>query len=168
MPIDLKNHSRLWKWKFRKEKLLLRVFLGRDIQDIQHVGSTAVPGLIAKPIVDMLATVRHFEPAYQCVDKIKRLGYEYKGANEESRFYFFVKGAPARYHLYLQESGADTWRRIEFRNILKVNPGIASRYAELKRTLVLQEHIDIQEYWKGKREFICSMVHSASKCHRHE
>ena len=93
-PVQLRQHSPLWKWKFRKEKLLLGVLLGKNLIDIEHVGSTAIPGMIAKPIIDFLATVPDFERAFQSVSRIERIGYEYKGENLETKQYTFVRGTP--------------------------------------------------------------------------
>ena len=162
--VYLKAHSRTWKWKFRKEKVLLRVFFGRQILDIEHVGSTAIPGMVAKPIIDIVATVPDFERAYEYVDKIKQLGYEYKGENKELRQYFFTKGTTARYHLYIQEKYADIWGRIAFRDCLIRNSELARRYAELKRILAFQNAEDLRSYWEGKREFIDQVVLTASEC----
>ena len=89
MTVSLENYSRLWKWKFRKERVLIQLFLRRRVLEVHHVGSTAVPGMIAKPIIDMIAVVPDFVRAYTCVEKMNHLGYEYKGANLESRQYFF-------------------------------------------------------------------------------
>jgi len=159
--VELAKHSRLWKWKFRKEKALLRAFLRGDILDIEHVGSTAVPDMIAKPIIDLVATVSNFELAFDYVHKIEKIGYEYKGENAELRQYFFVKGTPAAYHLYVQERFADVFGRIAFRDCLMRNSEIAFRYAELKRTLAASDSVDIRTYQEGKRGFIDEVLRTA-------
>jgi hypothetical protein len=86
----------VWKWLFRKEKALLGLSMRGHLLDIQHVDSTAIPGIIAKPIIDLLAAVSDFERAFECVRRIERLGYEYRGENPELRHYHFVKGDPVR------------------------------------------------------------------------
>ena len=113
-----------------------------------------MPGMMAKPIIDILATVADFDRAFQYVDKIQRLGYEYKGENRELRQYHFVKGTPTQYHLYVQERFADTKGRIAFRNCLLRNPEIATRYATLKRRLAFAHAEDARAYQKGKSCFI--------------
>jgi len=73
--------------------------------------------LIAKPIIDILAAVSDFERAFACVTPIEQLGYEYKGESEDQQRYHFVKGDPARYHLYLVERPGEAWvTRVAFRD----------------------------------------------------
>ncbi len=158
--VELRGHSRLWKWRFRKEKALLRAYLGRRILDVEHVGSTAVPGMVAKPIVDILVLVPDFQRAYEYVGWIERLGYEYKGENGESRQYSFAKGTPTRYLLYMQERHADTRERLAFRDCLRGNRDIAARYAHLKRALAVRHADDLRAYREGKREFIDRVIRS--------
>lgn len=165
--IELRKHSRLWKWKFRKEKALLRAFLGGDILNIEHVGSTAVPGMIAKPIVDIVLTVTNFEQAFSCVHKIERIGYEYRGESPLLRQYSFFKGSPMKYQLYIQETHADTYGGIAFRDCLMRDGEIASRYSELKRTLALENPEDIRAYQAGKREFIDHVVRNLRRADLH-
>jgi GrpB-like predicted nucleotidyltransferase (UPF0157 family) len=75
------------KWLFRKEKALLRITMRGHVLEIQHVGSTAIPGMIAKPIIDTLAAGSDFERACACVPAIERLGYAYKGESENLQHY---------------------------------------------------------------------------------
>ena len=156
--VELRKHSRLWKWKFRKEKALLRVLLGGDILGVEHVGSTSVPGLIAKPIIDIVVMVSDFEQGFACVHKIERLGYKYLGENDQVQQYEFIKGTPARYHLYVHEQEDDVLGRISFRDCLLGDQETAAEYAALKRTLAVQHAEDIRAYQAGKRDFIETVV----------
>ena len=151
------THSRWWKWQFRKEKLLLRLKLRNAFLDIEHVGSTAVPGLIAKPIIDIVATVPNLDVAFELVSRIERMGYEYKGQSDKPEHYFFVKGDPIRFHLFLYE-GADPWCRAAFRDALRRNPELAVEYAVVKKILAARYPDDRHAYWNGKREFIDGVV----------
>jgi GrpB-like predicted nucleotidyltransferase (UPF0157 family) len=153
--VRLKRHAIIWKWLFRKEKMLLRIAMRGHVMEIQHVGSTAIPGMIAKPIIDILAAVSDFEAAFACVTAIEQLGYEYKGETEDQRRYYFVKGDPPRYHLYLVERCCVTWvNRIAFRNYLIRHPEIARQYADLKQQLALQFPDDLRAYQDGKLPFV--------------
>ena len=143
--------------------MLLRILLRDRVLDIEHVGSTAVPGMIAKPIIDILATVSDFEEAFECVPKIERIGYGYMGESGEFQQYYFIKGTPARYHLYVQQSSADIRGRIAFRDCLIRDREIASRYAQLKWTLAGRNATGIRAYQEGKREFIDQVVRMASR-----
>jgi GrpB-like predicted nucleotidyltransferase (UPF0157 family) len=153
--VRLKRHAIIWKWLFRKEKALLRIAMRGHVLDIQHVGSTAIPGMIAKPIIDILAAVSDFERAFACVTAIEQLGYEYKGETENQRQYYFVKGEPARYHLYLVERSGEMWvSRIAFRDYLIGHPEIARQYAILKQKLAHQFADDLRAYQDGKLPFV--------------
>ena len=145
----------MWKWLFRKEKALLWIAMQGHVLDIRHVGSTAIPGMIAKPIIDILAAVSDFEQAFACVTAIEQLGYEYKGESEDERRYCFEKGNPPRYHLYLVERSGDTWvSRIAFRDYVVQHPEIACQYADLKQQLALQFRDDLRAYQDGKLPFV--------------
>ena len=153
--VHLRRYSAVWKWLFRKEKVLLRIAMRGHVLDIQHVGSTAIPGMVAKPIIDILAAVADFERAFACVAPIEQLGYEYKGETEGQRQYYFLKGDPERYHLYLVERSGEMWvRRIAFRDYLVGHPEIARQYADLKQQLARQFPEDLRAYQDGKLPFV--------------
>ena len=153
--VHLNRHSSMWKWRFRKEKALLRIAIRRHVLEIQHVGSTAIPGMIAKPIIDILAAVSDFERAFGCVTTIEQLGYEYKGESEGQQQYYFVKGNPARYHLYLVERSGEMWvTRVAFRDYVIRHPEIARQYADLKQQLAFQFPDDLRAYQDGKLPFV--------------
>lgn len=85
--------------------------------DIQHVGSTAVPGLAAKPIIDIAAAVRDFDEAAACVAPIVALGYTYHGENGIARRHYFVGGSPTLFHLHVLEArGLDWHEHLLFRD----------------------------------------------------
>ena len=154
-PVNLRKHSVMWKWLFHKEKVLLRMVMRGHVLQIQHVGSTAMPGMIAKPIIDILAAVSDFERAFACVTAIEQLGYQYMGESQDPPHYYFVKGDPERYHLYLVERSGEMWvRRIAFRDYLIGHPRIARQYAELKRQLARRYPDDLKAYQDGKLPFV--------------
>ena len=165
MPrVYLNNHSPIWKLKFLQEKVLLRIPLRGQILDIEHFGSTSIPGMMGKPIIDIQVGVRDFERAFKCVDQIEQLGYTYKGENGELRQYSFTKGSPVGYHLYLAENSGETWaKRTAFRDYLKFNRESADRYAELKQTLASRYPDDLRAYQDGKLEFVEQIVLAAKR-----
>lgn len=160
MPhVILRKHSRLWKWRFLKEKFLLRLLIGNQNLDIEHFGSTSIPRMIAKPIIDIQVGVPNFEPAFRYVSRIERLGYTYNGENGEFRQYYFTRGKPTRFRLYVVERSAETWRRrTTFRDYLKDNRAGAERYAELKQELAIRYPENIQAYQDGKLEFVAEII----------
>jgi GrpB-like predicted nucleotidyltransferase (UPF0157 family) len=120
-----------WPRRFERERAVLDEALAPWLAGgVHHVGSTAVPGLAAKPIIDMLAGVRDLEEARAAFEPLERLGYRYREHRPEA--HLFVK-ADAGVHL--TEPGSDLWReRLAFRDALRADPELAREYAEWKRT----------------------------------
>ena len=164
LRVYLYDHSSLWKLKFLREKLRLRILLRGLVLDIEHFGSTSIPAMIAKPIIDIQVGVHDFERAFKCVGLVEKLGYTYKGENSELRQYFFTKGNPVGYHLYLVGKPGETWaNRIAFRDYLKNDRESADRYAELKQVLASRHPDDIRAYQDGKLEFVEAIVRAAQR-----
>jgi len=128
---------------------------------IEHFGSTAVPGLIAKPIIDILIAVRSLTPAKaEAVAPIRSLGYVYWEDNPKPDRMFFVKGMPpygARrtHHVHITEPGGEMWqRRLAFRDYLRAHPNEADRYAALKRDLARRYATDREGYTDAKTDYV--------------
>ena len=120
--------------------------------------------MIAKPIIDIQVGVRDFQPAFKCVEHIERLGYAYKGENCELRQYYFTKGDPVGYQLYVVDKSGETWaKRTVFRDYLKNNRENADRYAELKQELASRYPDDLRAYQDGKLEFVEQIVLAAKR-----
>lgn len=138
------------------------MLLGDRVQEIVHFGSTSIPGIIAKPIIDMQIAVDDFEDAFKLVSRIERLGYSYNGENDDILQHNFTKGNPVGIHLYLLESSDETWaRRTAFRDYLKNNRESAVQYADLKKRLAYRFSDDLKLYQKGKLEFVKQVVRAA-------
>lgn len=156
--VDLQPYSRSWKWLFLREKLLLTMVCGTAV-NIQHFGSTAIPGLVCKPIIDILLAVSSISEASSFRDRFERLGYEYRGENGELRQHYYVKGAPEAFHLYVVEQNGETWlAKLAFRDYLRGHPDFARRYAELKLELAGQFATDPRSYQNGKKDFVEQIV----------
>lgn len=137
----------------------MNILLGRRVLEIQHVGSTAIRGVPAKPIIDMLAAVQEYKTGFDCVEILEQFGYAYHGENHVAMQYFFTKGNPPKYHLYLVEMGNEMWvTRRAFRDHLRQNPDLKERYTELKMHLVAQFPRDLEAYQKGKGDFVLSVL----------
>ena len=96
------------------------------VLDIQHVGSTSIPGMIAKPIIDIAIAVKNFEEASVCIEPIERLGYEYKGEFGIPRRHYFTKGNPRTHHIHMNEISSHDWSdQITFRNYLLQHQAMA-------------------------------------------
>lgn len=137
------------------------VFPQNAIIDIQHVGSTAIPGLSAKPILDIQIAVASLENMkLMAVPILQKLGYEYWSANPDPKRMFFVKGMPPygekrTHHVHIFEQNSDHWRnKLLFRDYLRSNPDVAEEYERLKIKLA-QEHLyDREKYTDEKLNFV--------------
>jgi GrpB-like predicted nucleotidyltransferase (UPF0157 family) len=153
--VRLVQYTKEWERLFQAEKPRLQAAVGKYVLDIQHVGSTSIPGMVAKPIIDIAIAVQNFEAAAVCIKPIEQLGYEYKGENGIPRRHYFTKGNPRTHHVHLNEIGSRDWNdQIIFRDYLTQYPEIAKAYAELKLELAQRYPTDRQSYLDSKAPFI--------------
>lgn len=156
-PIRLAPPDRAWPARFELERVALQEAIGESVPGgIHHVGSTAVPGLEAKPIIDILAGVRDLESARVCFEPLAGLGYLYAPYLPEE-MHWFCKPDPARrtHHLHLVPAGSQRFRdELAFRDRLRTDPQIASSYAALKRELAERHRNDREGYTEAKSAFV--------------
>jgi GrpB-like predicted nucleotidyltransferase (UPF0157 family) len=156
-----------WPSLYEQEKDRIVATLGEAVVQIEHIGSTSVPGLAAKPIIDIAVGIANFEEAKAYVPMIEGLGYTYEPEFEadlpERRF--FWKGSPSlhTHHIHMAEPGSLEWiKPILFRNYLREHPEAARQYQVLKRELAVRCGPDMEAYVKGKTEFVRSILSQAS------
>ena len=162
--VRLVPYSAGWGRLFEEEKTRLQAALGHQVLDIQHVGSTSIPGLVAKPIIDIVAAVESFEAAFVCVGPMEKLGYEYAGENGIPRRHLFVKRDPrTTHHVHMLElDGLDWENHILFRDYLLAHPKAVEEYAALKLSLAQHFPCDRAAYTDGKEPFIRAILRLAS------
>ncbi len=162
--VVLQSYDDEWPRSFEEEKGRLLHAAGRWIRAIEHVGSTAVPGLAAKPIIDMLLGLRSLEDAKECLPPLVDLGYEYLAEFEEvmpERRYLRRIG-PLGYHLHMVELGSPFWERLMiFRDYLRSHPDVAHEYLLLKRELAGRYGKDREVYADAKTSFVRRMEERA-------
>jgi GrpB-like predicted nucleotidyltransferase (UPF0157 family) len=153
-----------WKLLFEREAASIRDVVDRDLLTrVEHFGSTAVPGLAAKPIIDLLVGVNSLIAAKQsAILQLETLGYAYWFDNPDSHRMFFVKGlppnSPRTHHIHMVEPDSSLWERLAFRDYLCQHPDEAARYAQLKYHLARRFSIDREAYTTGKAEYIESVM----------
>ena len=136
MALVLASEHAAWASAFFSERERMLAALGSSIVALEHVGSTAVPGVPAKPILDILIGVVSFELAVVCVEPMQSLGYEYRGEYGIARRHYFVKGAPRTHHVHMLEVDGQAWRSmLGFRDALRAQPELAREYGEAKLAL---------------------------------
>jgi GrpB-like predicted nucleotidyltransferase (UPF0157 family) len=155
--IRLVAYDPLWAVRAREESQRLRDTLGSVAVRVEHVGSTAVPGLAAKPIVDLQLSVAAIEPRDRYVAPLEQLGYRFVPDPESPDHHFFAKPPerPRTHHLHVCEVGAShELRHLAVRDFLRAHANEAARYAALKRGLVDRRPRDRLAYIAGKERYV--------------
>lgn len=155
--VKLVAYDKNWKKLFEKEKRTLKNGLLDRIVALEHVGSTAVPGMIAKPIIDMMLGLKRTKDAHALVRPLGKLGYEWREDSGNAYEWFFVKGPEARrtHYLHVVRYGGAEWNRtIRFRDALRTDREITKEYIALKRSLAVSFRNDRPKYTAGKVAFI--------------
>lgn len=157
--IELVEYDSRWTAAYQKEKELITAALKQQIIDIQHIGSTSVTGLSAKPIIDILVAVNKLNTAETYSSQLQEINYQYIYYAENVDRLFFRKGTPRTYHLHIVEYGSWTyWRHILFRDYLLAHPETAQQYEQLKREMAIKFKVDMNAYANSKTQFIQSIV----------
>lgn len=153
-----------WPGRFEQERAALAGAIGDwVVGGIHHVGSTSVPGLAAKPVIDILVGVEDLAESRACFDRLGRLGYLYAPYRSDE-MHWFCKPHPSRrtHHLHLLPVDSLRFRdELVFRDYLRANPDVAERYAALKRDLAEEFQRDREAYTDAKGEFIRATVRRA-------
>lgn len=145
-----------WPAEFENAAAELHGMLESDCLDVQHIGSTAVPGLAAKPVIDLLVIVSDIEALDRFEEDFRHLGYQSKGENGlPGRRYYERGGNERTHHIHCYGQGnPEVFRHLAFRDFLKANPQVAAAYGELKIKLAQQYPLDIEQYINGKQAMV--------------
>jgi GrpB-like predicted nucleotidyltransferase (UPF0157 family) len=163
-PVLIITYDDAWPDRFEQERLLLQQAIGRwVVGSIEHIGSTAVPGLAAKPVIDIMVGVESLDASRPALPVLEALGYCYAPYRAESMHWFCKPSLAVRtHHLHLVPLGSRLWvERLAFRDYLRAHRDVASEYAELKRRLAEQYRFDRDAYTDAKSEFISRIVERA-------
>lgn len=159
--VVLADHDPRWASCFTAHAAELKAALGARVLDVHHVGSTAVPGLCAKPILDVLVSIPDFERGLELAPVLARFGYEHRPGEEiPDRHYFRRRVEGIRtHHLSLAEpSSRHHTITLAFRDALRADPVRARAYAELKRDLARRFPLDRVSYTDGKSAFVAEVL----------
>ena len=154
------RYDAAWPAMFLDEAKRIRNALGVDIQlEMEHTGSTAVPGLCAKPVLDILAGWRTGDTRERVVAALESAGYLYRGEQGIPGRDFFRRGQPRAYHIHLVEFRGPFWREhLAFRDALRADNAIRDGYSALKLGLAQRFPRDREAYIEGKSGFIEKIV----------
>ena len=133
--VKVEEYNPAWPEIYRKEKQLITTILGRSCIAVYHIGSTAVPGLAAKPIIDIMLSVRNLEEADNTAEEFRKAGYEWLGEYGISGRRYLRKGGDERthqIHIFQANDRTNIERHLAFRNFLRTHKEARERYAGLK------------------------------------
>ena len=166
--VEIVDYDPRWPALFDDEARRLRAVLDPSlIVGLEHFGSTAIPGLSAKPIFDVLIAVRSLTDAQASfVDALRTLDYVYWADNPKQDRMFFVKGMPPfgsrrSHHVHVTETDGEMWQRLAFRDYLRAHPEEARTYEQLKRRLATEHPADREAYTDAKSAYIESVMRKA-------
>jgi GrpB-like predicted nucleotidyltransferase (UPF0157 family) len=158
-PIIVVPYDSAWPVRFWIESQLLKVALSDLTPAVEHIGSTSVPGLAAKPVIDLLVGVQSLAAFESHVRRLTQFGYEYipeyERALPDRRFFKRVVRGLRTHHVHVVERNGLYWMRyLRFRDNLRSNPWLAASYADLKRQLADRFRNDRDAYTNGKSHFV--------------
>ena len=153
-----------WPRQFQAEAARIRAVLGDNCTAIYHIGSTAVPGLAAKPILDIMPVVENLEAVDRAAPAFEAMGYEYLGEFGIPGRRYLRKGGDERthqLHIFARTDRANITRHLAVRDYLRAHREAREEYARLKRALARQFPYDIDGYCLGKEEFVQALEQAA-------
>ncbi len=157
--VALSPYNRAWIEAFDDEATALKTLLRARAIRIEHVGSTAIPSIRAKPILDLLLGLGELGDGHNLAVELASLGYAFRphaGVPEE---HVFVKGTPRTHILHVVEHGGGAWRqKLAFRDALRQQPELAREYNKLKTMLAARYPDNRPAYTAGKTEFVRKVV----------
>ncbi len=154
-----------WPLRFEQERALLQEAIAPWLTGgVHHVGSTAVPGLAAKPVIDILAGVESLDASRVSFERLGELEYHY-APYRSGEMHWFCKPSPAHrtHHLHLVPTGSSRYRdELAFRDALRADEGLARSYERLKRALASEHRDDREAYTEGKAPFVAGVLSRAN------
>jgi GrpB-like predicted nucleotidyltransferase (UPF0157 family) len=157
--VRLLEHTPQWTQLYLEEEKQIRTAIGHLIIDIQHVGSTAIPGIKAKPVLDMLVGVRQLGEALLCQAPLEAIGYDYIANAGLANDHVFGKGVARTHFLHLVEYMSGEWTNpLRFRDRLRTDAELAKQYERLKEELEERFGNNPAEYTKAKLGFIRAVI----------
>lgn len=158
-PIELRDHDAEWAAIFREQAVRIRDALGSRAYRIEHVGSTAVPDLIAKPVIDIVLEVPDSADEGAYVPELATLGYVLRIREPDWFAHRLLRGYRPRANLHVFSADCpETDRMLRFRDWLRGHPDDRERYAATKRVLAAQDWTYMQQYADAKTEVITEII----------
>ena len=168
--VALAPHEEAWEAEAARTAELLRKLLGASAAGAEHVGSTAVRGIEAKPIIDIAVAARSLEEIKSTAARLGRYGFIFRGEDVPGQLLFVIEDEArgvVTHHIHIVEAGGAAWRDyIGLRDYLNAFPDCAARYGALKRELARRFQADRKSYTAGKADLIAELLAEAREWRR--
>jgi GrpB-like predicted nucleotidyltransferase (UPF0157 family) len=172
MPLGLPSKSVVvepydpeWPRLFEEERQRIVAAIGHIVAGVHHVGSTSIPGMAAKPVIDIAVLLHDFDDGERCIEPLEKIGYEHRGLSQDiPGDRFFRRGDPRSYHLHMY--AVDSPIRADhfnFRDYLIAHSEVAMEYADLKLALAERYPKDRPSYIEAKAPFVKGVLENAAK-----
>lgn len=170
-PIELHPYDPDWAAAFFRERDAIAPLFPVQPILVEHMGSTSIPGLSSKPIIDLIVLVAELGDGRAAIPALEGIGYSFWADNPDKSKLYLVKGlppAPRRsHHLHIYDDEPEVRRHLIFRDHLRANPKAAAAYLQLKQDLAARYRDDREAYSSGKTAFIDDLVSSLGGPARH-
>ncbi|WP_260682015.1 GrpB family protein [Alkalicoccobacillus porphyridii] len=163
-PIIIEEPTPMWQVMGEEEKKKLFTLLGAfAVKEIEHIGSTSIPNLPAKPIIDMMAKIKDFGQLKEIIQVLEEFDWHYVPQDldqrEWRRYFVKVHNDKRVAHLHLVKEGTQRWdEHLKFRDTLRENKNVVQEYASLKKRLAIKFTDDREAYTEAKSQFIQSII----------
>lgn len=164
--VVLEPYNSNWVTQYEDERAAIMDGIGGYIIDIQHVGSTSIPNLDAKPIIDIAVGIEELDVGTKFIEPLKKIGYEYRSDAGVKGRHFFAKGsAESRTHyLHVEIFGGELWENhILFRDYLREHGDVMEQYRNIKKELAGLFYNDRGTYTSRKTDFIANVLERAKQ-----
>ena len=169
-PIFLADYDHAWPALFEEERARLEEAIGEWAVAIEHVGSTSIPGIAAKPVIDIAVGVLDIREGYKTIFPLSKLGYRCMGEGGIPERLYFKKpwnseslrspgSVPRTHQIHMYETTNPEWERhLIFRDYLRGHPDVRDEYEALKRHLAVKHAEDIEAYANAKSDFVSRIL----------
>jgi GrpB-like predicted nucleotidyltransferase (UPF0157 family) len=162
--VELSEYNIEWETQFEYERNRILDAAGKEIEAVEHIGSTSIKGLTAKPIIDIMVGMEGFNRSETLIEPLSNIDFEYVPKPELTDRRFFRKGLWGRgtCHLHVCEFQGSEWNeKLLFRDYLRTHPQAAEDYAQLKSVLAVKFKFDRPSYTANKEPFIRKIIKKA-------
>lgn len=163
-PITIFDYDPAWSERFEQEKAVIISIIGEQMIEVEHFGSTAVPGLAAKPIVDILIGLKQYPMSNNSIYLLESIGYEYLGEAGISGRLYFRKRQPFAFNLGAVEWNSRSWKEnLLLRDYLRSHPDACDRYEQHKRAIIDAGCSRLLEYSEQKAQVVADLLRQAEE-----